>query len=231
LDSLPTSPRLIDRAHLLTAAAQALANLNHFDDAVTTARAAHRAYLDAGYPARAFKALDNIGGYLQDQGLYEESLPYHRAALDYFADTDNVASRAGASVNLGSSLYMLGHLQEATIRYEQALHWFETSGDRRGIIAARINLGELLLDQDEPSAALPLLQSALTESENAGERKYRPYIHFLIGRAYQMLGASSIARHQLQEALQLARATHHHGVIELAQRLLDKLGEDSNEAA
>lgn len=231
LDSVPASPRAIDHANLLTAAANALGNLNRFEEAVTTARAAHQAYLDAGYPARAFNALDNLGVRLYQQGLYAESLLYHREALEYFASTDNVAGRAGASVNLGASLYMLERFQEARAYYAQALPWFEACGDRRGMIVTLLNLGELLLDQDEPTAALPLLQNALTASENIGEKEYRPYVHYLIGRTYQRLGSLFLAHRAAQEALQLAQATHNQADAELAQRLLEEIRDRPHEAA
>jgi tetratricopeptide (TPR) repeat protein len=110
----------------------------------------------------------NKGLWLEEAGRLDEALKNHRPTLEHFErvlgpDHPQVGI---ASNNLAEVLNLLGRHAEAASVYRRAVAIFRKSGTDGSIMAwALTGLGRALVEEEQPAAALPPLEEALTIRE------------------------------------------------------------------
>ena len=127
----------------------------------------------------------NWGMGLAAQGQYAEATRKYGEALKINPE-DAIAHH-----NLGLALAASGRSEEAMARFARAL------GAQPDFLPARLSLSRELLRSRQAERAIPVLEAGLTLGVGA------PDLHLQLGLAFELLGRTSEAARELQEALRL----------------------------
>ena len=131
-------------------------------------------------------------------------------ALRYFLNSVRLAEEIGDSLRIATAYLNIGSvysndaltLDQALQAYKKSQHIFDAIGYQEGVGYAAINMGELYLKDDDPKAALIVLDESLVALKKSGGNIATSLI--MMGQAHSALGDFGKADSDLKEAVEVA---------------------------
>jgi tetratricopeptide (TPR) repeat protein len=167
-------------------------NDNDFQDAV----AAFEAVLKVS--PKHLRAKDNLALAFAGLGRNEQAEVTFREAVAWNA---SASPKMYPLVDLGSFLYEQGRLDDAQHLLEQATAMSETPESRSDLARAELVLGKIALNRNDPGTAARYLESAIMRNPNNSGG------HYLLGKAYKMLGRGDDAEKQFRLTQQILKTS------------------------
>lgn len=152
------------------------------------------------------EALAGMGDLQRKQQACKAALDWYERALDLSRKSEWKGGEATILSNQGLCNVQLGYFDEAIRSYQASLEIWERNGGPYEQAAALEALGYGYLSQQDPQAALPVLQRALPLAEAAGDLERQAHLISDIGSAQYFGGHPSEALDTYQKALALSRA-------------------------
>jgi tetratricopeptide (TPR) repeat protein len=135
---------------------------------------------DSRDPARAF-ALNAVGYYEAQLGMYDAALERCTAATDLLADSKHYYGQADALSSLGLIYSRLGRVRLSVHAYREALVLYGAIGARYAEADTCVELGRTLLQAGRPRYARRLLESALHILTELGHERWKDVAAELAG--------------------------------------------------
>ena len=143
---------------------------HHFDDIITTGRAAAESAHHAGDQHGEAQALGNLGLALRQVRRFEEAITAHQEDLALCRELGDRHGEAQALDNLGSALQEVRRFDEAITAHQQAAALFTELGDRHREAMALNNLGLALREMRRFDEAITAHQQAAALFTELGDR-------------------------------------------------------------
>jgi tetratricopeptide (TPR) repeat protein len=147
-------------------------------------------------------ALTNLGNCHYSLGEYQEAIDLHTQSLTVARQTGNRYLEAAALDYLGRVWLASGDVEQAQTLLGKSVDVADSTGDIEPAVEARSDLARTHLEQDDPAAALAIIEVALTRPYPREE----PTLLLLKGTALLQLGRITDAMQAFEEASRAADA-------------------------
>jgi CHAT domain-containing protein/Tfp pilus assembly protein PilF len=200
-----TEPENIElRLRLLILKGMTAAIIGSPNEGISDLISAYRGIVEVGNLALEENVHSQLGQAYERQNDCAPSLFHHQAAL---AVGQQLKSRfIGRHLgNIGSAYACLGDMTEAVSYYRQALDWHSNTGlkDQPNVVTLLTNLADN--DLDDNSAALSLLEQALTATRAITNKVMEVRVRLALGAVYEKTGDHLAALEQTKSALRIAQ--------------------------
>jgi tetratricopeptide (TPR) repeat protein len=152
-----------------------------------------------------------------EHGYLGEGLKVIQQVLDLPSGTALGAERAAALRALASLTYWHNDYRAASHAYRQAMDLYRRLGDAQGLIQTGNDLAYALLAQEEPEAALPLIEAGLEAARAADDTALAAHVTGLLGLAKVQRGDYEGALVALQESREAFEAVGGTAAISLGE--------------
>lgn len=175
IDAMERASRLVLGDPFLLAAlasnrAEALQDLDRFEDATAWFERAHAAFVEAGDRHAAAIVVGNIADLLNRQGCFDAALERYEQARLQFELSGADADVARLTAEEAEVLAAIGALEPALESYASCVARLESSGLRRELGRARFGMGLVLDGLGDHEAAGQTLRRALDELRSTDSR-------------------------------------------------------------
>jgi CHAT domain-containing protein len=174
--------------------------LKHFDQALKLAQ-------DAGMRQEQGVWLRGKANAQIKAGRYDLGLVNHRAALDIYTEVDARALLLEALHDMGQLHLQLGDPTSADRYFQRAMELARSTGVSRAITSNQIALGDLQYRHQQIEAAVALYEQALQRALQSGEQGLQTSALLRLATINLNLERFDDARQQIENALDIARAT------------------------
>jgi CHAT domain-containing protein/tetratricopeptide (TPR) repeat protein len=181
--------------------------VGHFDSAFVSADSARLLAVRSSDPRLEASAYHALGRIHSLSGRYHDALAANLRSLQLDNRFGASARQVSLELNeLGIDYRHLGRLTDAAAAYDSALRVERRLGSPEGIARVEYNLANVRAATGDASAALTLLEDALTRAEAIGEVRGMAFIHGGIADLYLRAGALARARDHYSLALSINRS-------------------------
>lgn len=151
-------------------------------------------------------ALNSLGIYCFDIGMYEQSLRYFLQALDARNLSSDSLGTARTTNNLGLVQNKIGNYDQALEYFQQSLSIKEAANEIDGQVITLNNMGLAYKGKGDLTQAISLYQQALQLAKKTTFPEGKGYTHQNLGEAYRRLGFLQRSLEECHQALREYRS-------------------------